>query len=54
VIWSVVVVELWAWGWWDIRPEMMLDNHPPREKLQIEVVEIFIVQLKRTILKRSN
>ena len=38
----------------DIRPEMTLDNHPPREKLQIEVVEIFIEQLKRTLLKRSN
>ena len=31
------------------RPEMALDNHPSKEKLQIEVVEIFIVQLKRTL-----
>jgi len=29
---------------------MALENHPSREKLQIEVVEIFIVQLKRTLL----
>ena len=33
---------------------MALENHPRREKLQIEVVEIFIVQLKRTLLKPIN